>query len=37
MKFKAEIKDSLQALGIREEASAETYKLKMPTQVQITD
>ena len=31
MKFKVEIKNQLDALGISEEASAETYKLKKPT------
>ena len=37
MKFKVEIKDSIDALGVSEEASAETFKLKKATQVQIAD
>ena len=37
MKFKVQIRESLDALGVSEEASAETFKLKKPAQVQISD
>ena len=33
MKFKVEIRESIDALGVSEEAAAETFKLKKAAQV----
>ena len=37
MKFKVQIRASIDQLGVSEEASAETYKLNKPNLVQIND